>query len=322
MWRNPSGLQLLELIFWSLLEWFYWMAFLVLLVWFVAQVQVESSLREREDLVNNLNEYAEIGNNWQPLIAIAGIAEPALPVVSLLKQSGLLSMLKTSVGKINWTLMGSLVAIESSESALNAVVYVGKELHSINELSQTAQDTERFLQEPSISNLRVMMVSCQTGRDTLLLAQKDLHELVDKVGPFVDATEGAMHISADWIRSLPSPGLDASLFERAANFVETLTTPAADLVSEAEGYSNRIAADARVLASVHQSLAVAEMRENLFTFYIFRQPVQLFLDHIWWINAFVIPLIAVRMLFGYRKRIAARLGGATPQTPYTTEPAF
>lgn len=85
--RNPHRLRLPEIVFWSLIEWFYWMAFMVLIVWAVAQMQVESTLRKEPNLVGRLHNYAQVGRDWETLSVAADIAGPVLQVVTDLRSA-------------------------------------------------------------------------------------------------------------------------------------------------------------------------------------------------------------------------------------------
>lgn len=295
---SPHRWHVVEIVPWSILGWFYWMAFLVLLVWTVAQAHVASMLEQQPQIVERLYEYAAIGRNWRTLTTAADISKPLLETLQEQKSNWLMWGVRQVVEQLP---LPSDVTLEVLESSLSAVVYVGDEMRSLNELERTAQDIDHFRASRSIADLRIARESLADGTKGLQQAQEDFDDIVDALAPFIEVTDSTFHTLADGFRSLDFLAA-ANLYEPSVQFADNLDRlpqPAVDLRDEALGYSKQTGDDVAWLNAVHHTVAVADFCETLVTYYIFRDFIQWFLTYVWWINGVVFVAIAIRLTFAY-----------------------
>lgn len=299
--RERRHWRLLEIVLWSVLGWFYWMAFMVLLVWAVAQVQVDSTLRAEPELVHHLYEYANIGRDWQPLSTTADVARPMLELLQSQESDLLMHELRQLLARVPLPSSFTLAAIETS---LAAVVHVGDEMRDLSELRRTAEDIERYLAEPGAENLRTSMQSSADGAKALQQAQQDFKNLVTTAEPLVQGGDYVAATVANGLRTM-TPTASAVGLEQPvvqfADYLEWLPKPAGALVKQAQQYSDRAAADTVLLYSIHEAIVTADLRETIYTYGIFRGFIRWFLKYVWWIDAVVAAAIIVRLLAAYSR---------------------
>ncbi|HQY94546.1 hypothetical protein [Caldilinea sp.] len=295
--RNPHRLRLPEIVFWSLIEWFYWMAFMVLIVWAVAQMQVESTLRKEPNLVGRLHDYAQVGRDWETLSVAADIAGPVLQVVTDLRSAPYWSEIDVLILRMG---LPTNITIRSVEEALKIIVYAGNEFREISKLDRVAHDIALYQTDHRIESLRLMKDSHAAGAKTMQQAHGDFDKIVSAVKPLVDVGSSAFGAIASGLRfgSPIAVGYSDQVIQ-AADYLEQLPQPATDLMKEAQGFSKRMVTDAGLLHSMHQAIVAADTRETIFTYFVFRDFIQWFLAHIWWINGVVFIAIAIRLLLAY-----------------------
>ncbi|HAJ36237.1 MAG TPA: hypothetical protein DCL15_11135 [Chloroflexi bacterium] len=288
--------RLLEIILWSTIGWFYWMALMVLIVWAVAQVQVETTLRQKPELTYRLHEYAHIGRDWQLLSATADVARPVL---------GLLQNQEFMAGLVFIRLTPkSSIALATLKTSLETAIHVGDEMRDLSELQQTAEDIERYLAEPSAESLRASMQSYADGAKAVQRAQQDFEKVVSTAEPLVQTSSSVAGAIADALRTLDPLASTMGLGQpmtQFADYLEQLPRPVETLVYQARKYSDQAAADAVLLQSIHTTIATADMRETVCTYIIFRSFIHWFLKYVWWIDAVVVAAIIVRLLLAYLK---------------------
>ncbi|HHY58188.1 MAG TPA: hypothetical protein GYA08_22450 [Chloroflexi bacterium] len=298
-WRSW---RLLEIMLWSVIGWFYWMAFMVLLVWAVAQWQVQSTLSNEPELVAHLHEYARIGRNWQPLSTTADIARPMLAFLQSQESDLLMYGLRQASARAPLPSTLTLAAIETS---LETVVYVGDEMRGLTELQRTAADIERYLAEPGFENLRAAKQSSVAGAEVLQQAQQDFDSLVAAVEPVVRGGDYLATIVAGGLRSaaplVSIVGLEQAV-AKFSDFLVELSKNSVVLVNQADQYSRQAADDTVLLYSIHEAIVTADLRESICTYGVFRSFIGWFLQHVWWINAVAAAAILIRLFIAYSRR--------------------
>lgn len=311
--HNRRAWRPLEIVLWSVLGWFYWMAFMVLLVWAVAQAQVDSALRQEPELVNHLYEYASIGRNWQPLSTTADVARPML---ELLQSDLVMYGIRQVIARVPLPSSFTLAAIETS---LDTIVHVGDEMRYLSKLQRTAEDLDHYLAEPSAENLHISMQSYADAAKALQQAQQDFDKIVTTMEPVVQTGDSVAGAVADGLRAgvplASAIGLSQPVTQ-LADYLEQLATPAVVLVKQARTYSDQAATDVVLLHSIHEAIAMADLRETLCTYGIFRGFIRWFLKYVWWIDAVVAAMIIARLLVAYSRHFSPAAANRQPRPGY------
>lgn len=314
--RNRHAWRLLEIVLWSVLGWFYWMAFMVLLVWTVAQIQVDWTLRQQPQLTYRLYEYARIGSDWRSLSATADIARPMLALLRSQESNQLQDALRQVSGIVP---VPPAITFAALEATLDVVVDAGDEMRDLSELQQTAEDIERYLAEPSTENLRTSMQSYADAAKALQRAQQDFDTIVSTVEPVVQIGDSVMGAIANGLRTgvplASTIGLNQQVTQ-LADYLEQLPKPAGILVGQAHNYSMQAVKDVALLDSIHEAVATADLRETICTYGIFRGFIHWFLKYVWWIDAVVVAAIIARLLAAYSRLFLPASARRQPQAGY------
>lgn len=310
--RHPHPLQLPEILFWSFLGWIYWMALMVMLVWAVAQATVGFALYREPALETRLQEYALIGTRWRPLSDAGDAAEATLGLIEQAKALPLWGMIsRVSIpGAVT-----KYLSLEVVEGALNLLSYAGKEFRALSELEHLAGATQEFRANPSRTNLQALMTLYVTGAATLTQTQTDLDKLVDGVDPIVGATGFTTSAIAGGLRANAAyaSGFEAQVFT-LADQLERLPAPAIEFIDDAKEQSKQIAKDAQLLRSMQHTIAVADLRESIVTYFIFRGFIKWFMTHVWTIDGVLAIVIALRVSFGHRRIFFTALSALHPSS--------